>query len=216
MKKLINGIIEFRQNKLPDYREKFKELARGQSPDSLFIACSDSRVVPNLFASTNPGDLFVVRNVGNLVPPCLCGDDQEHSVAAAIEFSLLTIGVKDIVVCGHSDCGAIRALISRQKNLPPHMKDWLQHAQGALEIYEKRQDWLKELPAQFDNQISQLNVIHQVEHLKTYPAVQEKLTAGEVRLHGWWFDIATADVSAYNPQLKAFELINETWAKKML
>jgi carbonic anhydrase len=214
MQKLIKGIIEFRRNKLPDYREKFKELAQRQSPDALFIACSDSRVVPNLFASTNPGDLFVIRNVGNLVPPCSC--EHEHSVAAAIEFSLHTLGVKDIIVCGHSDCGAIRALISDTNDLPPHMNDWLKYAQGALEIYDKRQDWLKALPTQYANEISQLNVIHQLEHLKTYSAVQKKVAAGEVKLYGWWFDIATADVSAYNPQLKAFELIDEAWARKML
>jgi carbonic anhydrase len=214
MRKLINGIIEFRRNRLPDYREKFMELALGQSPDVLFIACSDSRVVPNLFASTNPGDLFVIRNMGNLVPSCDCDQHNEHSVAAAIEFSLNTLGVKDIVVCGHSDCGAIRALIRDPKERHPYLNDWLQHAQSALDSYENREDWLADGEMQYHNQLSQLNVLQQIDHLKTYPTVQEKLKSGDLKLHGWWFDIGTADVLEYNPALKKFELIDETWAAK--
>jgi carbonic anhydrase len=216
MQKLIKGIIDFRQNKLPDYRRKFMELARGQAPDALLIACSDSRVVPNLFASTNPGDLFVIRNMGNLVPPCICGIEKEQSVAAAIEFCLQTLAVKDIIVCGHSDCGAIRALVSDPKGRHPSLNDWLKHAESALEVYEKHQDWLSELPAQFLNQVSQLNVLQQMDHLKTHLPVQEGLAAGTLRLHGWWFDIGSADVSAYNAELKKFELIDESWAARML
>src|SRR5436190_3831044 len=112
MKKLIQGIVEFRQNVRPDYRDRFARLALGQAPDTLFIACSDSRVVPNLFASADPGDLFVIRNVGNLVAPA--GSDgispSDASGAAAIEFSLINLAVTDIVVCGHSECGAMHAL----------------------------------------------------------------------------------------------------------
>src|SRR3989344_7005564 len=113
MKKLILGIVEFRNNVQESYREAFGKLATGQAPDTLFIACSDSRVVPNTFASTNPGDLFVLRNVGNLVPPCdkhgLSTSDE--SEAAAIEYSIETLGVTNIIVCGHSECAAMRALV---------------------------------------------------------------------------------------------------------
>src|SRR5881394_3962269 len=105
MKKLVHGIVDFRKNVRPRYKDTFAQLALGQSPDTLFIACSDSRVVPNLFASTNPGDLFVVRNVGNLIPPC---DSKgvsiaDESEAAAVEFAVLTLQVRDIVICGHSE-----------------------------------------------------------------------------------------------------------------
>src|SRR5437764_10442024 len=112
MKKLIHGILDFRKNVLPSRREKFAQLAIGQAPDVLFITCSDSRVAPNWFASTDPGELFVVRNIGNLVPPCgLDGRAEgETSVAAAIEFSQALPSVKDIVICGHSGCGAIHAI----------------------------------------------------------------------------------------------------------
>src|SRR5260221_13880361 len=112
MKKLVKGIIDFRRKGLPGYREKFGHLALGQSPDTLFIACSDSRVVPNLFASANPGDLFVIRNVGNLIPPCgpRGRSLSDESEAAAIEFAIETLKITDIIVCGHSECGAMRAL----------------------------------------------------------------------------------------------------------
>src|ERR1700684_476586 len=112
MRKLVKGIVEFRQKRLPSYREKFARLALGQSPDTLFIACSDSRVVPNLFASSDPGDLFVIRNVGNLIP--ICGEEghshSDESEAAAIEFALLNLPVAEIIVCGHSECGAMHSL----------------------------------------------------------------------------------------------------------
>src|SRR4051812_40289676 len=108
MKKLIHGIVDFRQRALPGYREHFARLALGQKPDALFIACSDSRVAPNVFASSDPGDLFMVRNVGNLIPPCgECGvSDGDQSEMAAIEFTLSNLTVSDIIVCGHSECGA--------------------------------------------------------------------------------------------------------------
>src|SRR5271165_3350755 len=104
MKKLINGIVEFRRNVQKGYRQAFGKLADGQAPDTLFIACSDSRVVPNTFASADPGDLFVIRNVGNLVPHAKTPDNSE---AAAMEFAVEKLGVSDIIVCGHSECGAM-------------------------------------------------------------------------------------------------------------
>src|SRR3954470_19584993 len=128
MKKLIRGILDFRKNVLPARREMFARLADGQAPDVLFITCSDSRVAPNWFASTDPGDLFVIRNIGNLVPPCdLDGHAHgETSVAAAVEFSQTTLSVKDIVVCGHSGCGAMQAIVGGLDKLPSsNLKRWL-------------------------------------------------------------------------------------------
>src|SRR3990167_1720913 len=109
MRKLIEGIVDFRKNITEENREAFGKLALGQKPDALFIACSDSRVVPNLFASTNPGDLFVLRNIGNLIPPP-SDQDQDNSAQAAIEFSVFTLNISNIIICGHSECGAIKAL----------------------------------------------------------------------------------------------------------
>ena len=113
MKKLLNGIVDFRKNVRPAVKDTFALLALGQRPDTLFIACSDSRVVPNLFASTEPGDLFVIRNVGNLIPPFSEGESGPHfgSEAAAIQFALTQLPITEIVVCGHSECGAIKGAI---------------------------------------------------------------------------------------------------------
>src|SRR5579872_6017105 len=168
MKKLIQGIVEFRRNAQPGYRERFARLALGQAPDTLFIACSDSRVVPNLFASADPSDLFVIRNVGNLVPPA--GSDgvspQDGSEAAAIEFALAKLEVTDIIVCGHSECGAMQALLSGRGAVEPfHLRSWLRHGDSALAQLAQNPHPNPMLAPH--NQLSQLNVLSQVESLKT-------------------------------------------------
>lgn len=217
MKKLIRGIVDFHNNVRPRVRETFARLALGQSPDALLIACSDSRVVPNLFASTEPGDLFVIRNAGNLISPC--GADgrsvSDESEAAAIEFSTLGLNVKDIIVCGHSECGAMRMLWEDQKNvLAPHLTAWLRHAEGALrEVREGKQMDGKLSP---HNQVSQFNVLRQLDHLRTYPIVRERLQAGRLRLHAWWFDIAEAEVLSYDERVKRFVVIDDTEADRIL
>ena len=208
MKKLIQGIIDFRKNKLADYREKFSKLALGQSPDTLLIACSDSRVVPNLFASTDPGDLFVIRNVGNLIPPCNSeghshGDESEW---AAIEFSMLQLSISDIIVCGHSECGAIQAILKgRQKIAGDHLKSWLEYAENAGSLVSKVEFSGNALAEH--NKISQANVLLQLAHLKTYPLIQERMKAGRLNLHGWWFDIGSGDIYSFDEGTKRFGLI---------
>lgn len=217
MKKLIQGIVEFRKNTQKDYREAFGRLATGQSPDTLFIACSDSRVVPNTFASTNPGDLFVLRNVGNLVPPCgahgvSSGDESE---AAAIEFSVLGLNVAHIIVCGHSECGAMFALIDdRKKVKTPNLQSWLRHGDSAVDRLHAGKALDPSLTEH--NQLSQLNVLLQMEHVKSYPAVAKRIKAGTLSVHGWWFDIAHADVYAYEEDLNRFVLIDEQEAERLL
>ena len=217
MKKLIRGIVDFRRKVRPGVRDTFARLALGQSPDALLIACSDSRVVPNLFASTEPGDLFVIRNPGNIISPC--GADgrsvSDESEAAAIEFSTLGLNVQDIIVCGHSECGAMRMLWEDQKNvLAPHLHAWLRHAEGALrEIREGGRLGGKLAP---HNQLSQINVLRQMDHLRTYPIVRERLQARRLRLHAWWFDIAEAEVLCYDERERKFVVIDETEAERIL
>jgi carbonic anhydrase len=218
MKKLVRGIVDFQKHMTPEFRQKFQAVALEQRPDVLFISCSDSRVAPNWFASTEPGDLFVQRNVGNLVPPC---GKSGHSVAdeaevAAIEFALLVLKVTDIIVCGHSDCGAIRALM--QDNIDekmPHLKSWLRHGKATFRL--EKTEALPEsrhLPRQ--NRLSQLNVLQQLEHLTTYPIVQAALEENQVRLHGWWFDIGNADIYNYDVDKDAFIKIEASTADKIL
>lgn len=224
MKKLINGIVQFRKTSLASYREKFSKLAYGQSPDTFFIACSDSRVVPNVFASTDPGDLFVLRNIGNLIP-AYCKEEsclshsmhtpQDTSAPAGLEFSLLTLKARDIVVCGHSDCGAMRFLLenpSEQTGLP-FLKAWMKNAMPSYERFIKS----SQTPNLLDiNTLSKINVLQQLDHLKSYPWVKERLEKNQLRLHGWWFDLETADVYYYDDQAKDFILIDEEHAQKLL
>ncbi|MBS4162799.1 Carbonic anhydrase [Candidatus Protochlamydia amoebophila] len=213
MKKLIQGIADFRQGLTEESRHLFANLALGQTPDVLFIACSDSRVVPNLFASTNPGDLFVLRNIGNLIPPFSVNSD--NSALAAIEFSIFSLKVPDIIVCGHSECGAMRALVEGiQGNCCSHLQSWLKHGESSLNLVRNGITINPSLSEH--NQISQINVLQQIEHIKSYPFIRERLDKNELRIHGWWFDIAHADVYCYKEDLNQFVLIDEKEAQLIL
>jgi carbonic anhydrase len=214
MKKLIQGIVDFRKSLTQERRTLFANLALGQKPDVLFIGCSDSRVVPNLFASTDPGDLFVVRNIGNLIPPCSCAD-QDSNVPAAIEFSLFTLSVSDIIVCGHSECGAMQALAKGIETLTcPHLKAWLKYGEESLN--KVRQGFVINPALSEHNQISQVNVLQQMQRILEYPYVRERVEKNQLRIHGWWFDIAQADVYCYEKSQNQFVLIDEREARLIL
>ena len=202
MKKLIKGIMEFRQTRREQVRELFAQLALGQSPDCLFIACSDSRVAVNVFASTDPGDLFVVRNLGNIMPP----SPDSGSAVAALEFALGNLGVSHIIVCGHSDCGAMRALAHDHEHLSKTpLGNWLRHAKAAVD---------GGVPDQ--NELSRRNVALQLENLRSHPLVKEREAAGKLKLHGLWFNIRTADVYYLeNPPLD-FVLIDNSEGQRIL
>jgi len=205
MKKLIQGILEFRHNCKDEYGGRFAGLAEKHDPDALFVACCDSRVVPNVFASTDPGDLFVLRNIGNSIPPYQIFGASDASVTAAIEFALLELKVKDIIVCGHSDCGAMRAVLE-QKKLHPGVAAWLSCAKSSYERFlEDCGDFAPDITPL--NRLSQIYVMQQLEHLQTYPMVSEYLQQGVLALHGWWFDLATADVFQYSEKEQKFVLI---------
>ncbi len=217
MKKLVKGIVEFRKNLRPEYRETLARLALGQSPDALYIGCSDSRVAVNVFASTDPGDLFVVRNVGNLVPPCGCDGQStaDESEAAAIEFALSNLNVSHIIICGHSECGAMQALVAgREKINNTNLKAWLRHGDESLQDLARNKNFSKELKDH--NRLSQLNVLRQIEHLKTYPIINQRLKDGSLTLHGWWFELSQADVYAYEETQKKFVLFDEEQAERIL
>jgi carbonic anhydrase len=204
VQKLLAGIAEFRKKVRPSYRETFARLALEHAPDCLFVACSDSRVVPNLFASTEPGDLFVIRNVGNLVPPCDHSGVSlaDRSEGAAVEFALMVLEVRDIIVCGHSECGAMRALLGGVPAGAPNLKDWLDV--GKLSLPRLAEGSTVGASLAEHNRLSQLNVLQQLEHLKTYPAVRDRVHAGTLGLHGWWFDLHAAEVLAFDPREDRF------------
>ncbi len=217
MRKLIYGIVDFRKNVRPYCKDTFARLALGQRPDTLFIACSDSRVVPNLFASSDPGDLFVVRNVGNLIPPC---GEQGHSGSdesegAAIEFALLNLPITEIVVCGHSECSAMHSLA--HGIMPagaPNFKGWIRHGEKSLETLNSGNKLGSHLERH--NQLSQLNVLQQIEHLKSYPIVRDRMKEGRIRMHAWWFDIKEADVYEYEASQARYTLIDEAYSQVLL
>ena len=216
MLKLIRGILDFRRNRRAEWKEIFKELALGQRPDSLFIACSDSRVVPNLFASSDPGDLFVIRNIGNLIAPHKKGEATAE--AAAIEFSLANLPIRDVIVCGHSHCGAMCAVEAAGAGPvapgAPGLEGWLAHVQPSLQRLKVEGPLDPDFPRH--DQLSQLNVLQQIEHLKSYPVVRDRLAAGTLALHAWWFDIGEAEVRAYDPKAKRFRLIDSAYAEKLI
>lgn len=205
MKKLIRGIVDFRLKLTDEKRAFFAGLAKGQSPDALFITCADSRVVPNLLASSDPGDLFTVRNVGNLVPPC--GSKADVSLAAALEFAIFSLQVSDIIVCGHSECGAMCQTLEGIDGVPEHLKQWLALAQPSLDRPDGELLCDSLTP---HNRLSQANVLQQLDHLRTYSFTDR------CRLHGWWFDIAAGSVYAYETDFQRFILIDTDEAQRLL
>jgi carbonic anhydrase len=217
MRKLIMGIVEFRERLSSQYAARFQDLAQGQTPDALFITCSDSRVVPDLLASTNPGDLFVIRNVGNLVPPANAEGTStgDLSEASAIEYAILLLKVKDLVVCGHSECGAMKAALALQP-LPEaqNLAKWLHHVTSA--VFRLDQEGPLDPRLSRHDQLSQLNVLVQLEHLVSYPIVRKRIADGTLRLSGLWFDIAKGEMWAYDRETRAFEIIARDTAERLL
>src|SRR5262245_24879835 len=217
MRKLIAGIVDFRERLLPQYAKRFQDLAFSQEPDTLFISCSDSRVVPDLLASTHPGDLFTMRNVGNLVPPATSegisvGDVSE---ASAIEYSVLVLKVTDIVVCGHSECGAMMAVIANPAHPDtPNLAKWLHHAKAAA--FRLQQEGPLDPNLNPHDQLSQLNVLLQLEHLMSYAIVRDRVSAGLLRLSGLWFEVGSGTMYAYDREQLAFQVIDGQMADRML
>ena len=202
MQKLVEGIHHFRANYFAENQSLFEHLAHhGQTPETLFIACSDSRVVPNLITNAAPGDLFIVRNVGNIVPAISRG--MIGGVAAAIEYAVEVLEVQNIVICGHTQCGAIDAILDPQsvrhlgfvsrwlresEVLPNLLRDKYAHLIGEGRLVAAAEE----------------NVLVQLENLRTYPFVSARLETGKLKLAGWVFKIATAQVFGYNPVLEQF------------
>jgi len=178
---LVEGLRRFRRESFPRFREHYESLvAEGQRPSTLFLGCADSRVVPDLLTSALPGDLFVIRNVGNLVPPFEV-DQGYHGTSAGIEFATLMLEVKDIVVCGHSHCGAIRALFTAPKVQAPNMTRWLELARPAVVDREMTEANLRRTEMR--------SIVVQLERLVRFPAVRERVERGDLCLHGWYYVI---------------------------
>ncbi len=205
MQRLIEGVHKFRSGEFGSYRKLFRKLSQeGQNPHTLFITCSDSRVLAELITQSQPGDLFVVKNVGNIVPTASVRGDT-NSTAAAIEFAVESLRVSDIVICGHSQCGAISAMLAPEPVSPtmPHLRDWLNLAAPVLDTLKKNYGHLHEARAR-ETAAAQENVLFGLDNLHSYPCVQDRLMDGKLRLHGWFFKISTAELFAYDPETRQF------------
>ncbi|MFD3331583.1 SulP family inorganic anion transporter [Streptomyces sp. NPDC058700] len=194
---LASGIGKFQRNTAPLVRDELARLAReGQRPSQLFLTCADSRLVTSMITSSGPGDLFTVRNVGNLVP--LPGEESgDDSVAAAIEYAVEVLRVDSITVCGHSGCGAMQALLSGGPDDPPTpLRRWLRHGRPSLErMASRRHAWARisgRLPADAVEQLCLTNVVQQLEHLRAYEPVARRLAEGTLTLHGMYFHVGEA------------------------
>jgi carbonic anhydrase len=205
MEKLIEGVHKFHTDEFGNYRSLFRKLSQeGQNPHTLFITCSDSRVLAELITQSKPGDLFVVKNIGNIVPPA-SATGSTNSTAAAIEFAVDSLRVSDIVVCGHSQCGAMEALITGLPagNPLPHLREWLALAAPVRQVLQTEYHHLKS-NAERTTAAAEENVLFALENLHTYPVVQARLADGSLRLHGWFFKIANAELFAFDPETKQF------------
>ena len=202
MQKLIQGLHEFQRTVFAARRELFEDLARGQRPEVLFITCADSRVVPNVLTQTEPGELFVVRNAGNIVAPHAPGTSASAE-AAAVEYAVEVLHVKDIIICGHSHCGAMKAVLdpSQARELPA-VASWLGNADATRRIMKQNYGHLSGDPLL--TATVQENVLVQLDHLRTLPAVASALAAGRVRLHGWVYKFETGEVFAFDRDERQF------------
>ncbi len=209
MDHVISGVAKFQKEVFPKNKEIFEKLANGQSPEVLFITCADSRIDPNLVTQTGPGDLFICRNAGNIVPP---HTTHTGGMTASIEFAVAALGVSHIIICGHSDCGAMKgALDPDSLDALPHVKEWLGHCRCATEVVKEKHG---ELSADYLDEVTKENVLQQMQHIRTHPAVAAKLATKQVQLHGWLYDIESGDVLCYDDNTEEFKLLQEVYGGK--
>jgi carbonic anhydrase len=205
MQKLIQGIHRFQKDSFQPLRRLFEQLVQEQNPETLFITCSDSRIDPCLLTKSKPGDLFILRNAGNIVPPDRAGLGGE---AATIEFALTVLGVRDVIICGHSHCGAMKCVLEPQHIMTlPAVTSWLQYAEATRHIIQQNYAHLTGnalLTAAIEE-----NVLVQLEHLRSLPSVAARLEKGDLHLHGWVYKIETGEVFGYDVEAGQFIPIAE-------
>jgi carbonic anhydrase len=210
MRKLIAGIHRFQKQYWSENRELYRRLAEhGQFPEALFITCCDSRVAPLTITHGQPGDLFILRNIGNFVPPYSENPLDDSGVAAAVEYAVEHLEVRDIIVCGHSDCGAMKALYKERAKFTatPHIARWLRHGDRTMAVVAAN---YPELSREERYEITaEENVLLQMENLWTYPVVTKAAQEGRLHLHAWYHVIATGTIFRYSPERKQFEPIRE-------
>jgi len=204
---ILKGHETFKQVKFRANEDRFKKLvSEGQNPKALFVGCSDSRVMPNMITGTSAGDLFIIRNIGNLVPP-FSPDSDFHSTAAAIEYAVGVLGVSDIIVSGHSHCGAIKSLYKDLKPSPEniHTIKWLELGKNAKEQAMALFPDASKDELLFETE--KLSIIFQLENLLTYPGVKRGVDEGKLFLHGWHYDLESGDILYYDDSELEFKIL---------
>jgi carbonic anhydrase len=200
--KVFQGYLRFREEVYPEHRELFDQLKNQQNPQVLFITCADSRIDPSLITHTDPGDLFICRNIGNIVPAY---GEMLGGVSAVVEYAVMALAVKDIIVCGHTDCGAMKAL--RDPDAPvlasmPTVRSWLRNAHAALSVARAKEPEAE--GEDFSHRLVEENVLLQLQHLRTHPAVAAGLAAGNLQLHGCVYNIGSGRVDLYDEESHRF------------
>lgn len=209
MEKLISGLHKFRSEAFVNNELLFKRLVEGQAPEALFITCSDSRINPNLLTNTDPGELFIIRNAGNIVPTYQVGNGE----AATIEFAVRKLKVQDIIICGHSHCGAISGIVNPHSlEELPALQAWLANSNSVRNILRTNYPDLS--PSKVISIATQENVLVQVENLKTHPCVQEAIHKSNLKIHAWVYKFESGDVFNYDPLAQQFFPILEHNAPK--
>jgi carbonic anhydrase len=200
LKQIVDGFLHFHHDVFPQQEELFKKLATAQAPRAMFITCADSRIVPELITQSSPGDLFVTRNVGNVVPPY---GQMNGGVSTALEYAILALGVQHVIVCGHSDCGAMRAVLNPASlEKMPTVKAWLRHSEVARTVVEDNCNCANE--AESMKVLTEENVISQLQHLRTHPSVASRMASGQLFIHGWIYNIETSEIKAYDAEQDCF------------
>jgi carbonic anhydrase len=201
---LARGVRYFRHHTFPENRELYESLAEKQHPHTLFLTCGDSRIDPGAMTNTDPGQIFVERTPGNIVP--VYSEGAAVGVSASIEYSILVLGVRNVVVCGHSACGAMKALLDPEElDHAPATARWLRYAKPAVGILDARYPHLQ--GAERLEHLCKLNVLAQMANLHTHPVVESRLQEERLELHGWYYEIHTGRVDAYNSRTGLFEEI---------
>ncbi len=196
MQKLVQGIHNFQKNHFSSSRALFEHLAHGQNPETLFITCSDSRISTDLLTQSNPGDLFVLRNAGNIIPAY---SGSNSGAGATVEFAVAGLGVKDIIICGHSHCGAMKGLLKPEiLHDMPAVAQWLSYAESTRRILKQNYQGLDDV-AMLKAAVEE-NVLVQIENLRTHPSVAARLATGGLHLHAWVYKIETGEVFAYDAE----------------
>mgnify|MGYP003571693075 CR=1 FL=1 len=211
IQELIKGNETFKNKEFPYFEQDLKKsVIHGQHPQVLFIGCSDSRVTPDLMLNTKPGDMFILRNVGNFVAP-FKRDEDFHGSAAAIEYAVSVLNVKEIIVCGHSHCGACKSLYDYD-DIPDsdsliHVKTWLKLGMPAKKRTLENQKFTTE--QEMYRATERNSIRHQLDNLMTYPEIIKRVKEGELTIHGWYYDIETGDIYFYKKDQDIFRPLKE-------